>query len=299
MSVLQQSYSFKNGEKLSLSASVDVEQPLQYTIKLTGSDTKPNVLKFDGSSSDVLLKTKKTLTGTVTLREDPLFEDAGILVPPFFKFRKWTQKVTVSVAVRFEPSKTGDKSETASVTRTLEWALRPLFEKNDKDPPKPNPPRPFPPPGPGFDWKKIAIPPVIAALLCHLYYYDLHQILGQLSTDLLSGILEDISTSMGEIQANIYNVLWAESESQKLVEQLLPEIETASQEVQNAEFEVELAENFVKGSEAEITVAEEAFTAAGRLQDAGGTVGGRWWVGWNTHSDIQRKYRFSKIRVRF
>ena len=231
------------------------------------------MLKFDKSSSELLPKTKKTLAGAVTLREDPLFKDAGILVPPFFKFKKWTQKVTVSIAVTFEPSKAGEKSETASVTRTLEWALRPLFQKDDEDPPKTKPPRPFPPPDPDFDWKRIPIPQAIAALLCYLNYYDLPQIIQQLPEGLLSGIMEEISTSMGQIQQVIYNVLSNVSKSQKAVEQLTSEAKAASQEVEAAEAEVETVETEVEAVEAEVTAAEEALAGAGRLDEIGRIIG--------------------------
>jgi hypothetical protein len=225
-------------------------------------------LKFDKSSSDLLPKTKKTLAGAVTLLEDPLFKDAGILVPPFIKFKKWTQKITISIAVTFEASKAGEKSKTASITRTLEWALRPLFQKDDKDPPKPTPPRPFPPPDPDFDWRRIPIPQAIAALLCYLNYYDLPQIIQQLPESLMTGLLEDISTSMGEIQQVIYNVLRGLNQSQKTVAQLSSETKTASTEIESAEAEVETAEAEVETVEAEVTTAEEALAGAGRLEDA-------------------------------
>lgn len=213
-----------------------------------------------------------TLAGAVTLREDPLFKDAGILVPSFFKFKEWTHKVTVSIAVKFQPSQTGDKSKTASVTRTLEWALRPLFQKDDEDPPNPKPPRPFPPPKPDFDWKRIPIPQAIAALLCYLNYYDLPQIIQQLPEGLLSGILEDISTLMGQIQKIIFNVLRNVSKSQKAIEELSSETKTASEEVESAETEVGTTETEIETVEAEITTAEEALAGAGRLKDLGAAV---------------------------
>lgn len=230
------------------------------------------MLKFDKTSSELLPKTKKTLAGAVTLREDPLFKDAGILVPPFFKFKKWTQKVTVSIAVTFEPSKTKDNSKTASVTRSLEWALRPLFQKDDEDPPTTKPPRPFPPPDPDFDWNRIRIPQAIAALLSYLNYYDLPQIIQQLPEGLLSGMLEEISSSMGQIQQVIYNVLSEVSKSQKAVEQLSSEVGTVSKEVEAAEAEVETTATEIETVETEITTAEEALAGAGRLDDAGRTV---------------------------
>ena len=170
VNILKQSFTFSNGEQLSLSASVDVEQPLRFTIKLTGSDTKPDVLKFDKSDSEALPKTKSTLTGSVVLYEDPLFKDAGILLPGFTKFKKWTQKVTISVAATIEDkqSKGGGENKTASITRTLEWALRPLFGKDDdRRKPKSDP---FPPPDPDFPWEKIPVRVALAALLCHVGY---------------------------------------------------------------------------------------------------------------------------------
>ena len=84
----------------------------------------------------------------------------------------------------------------------------------------------------------------------------------------MTGLLEDISTSMGEIQQVIYNVLRGLNQSQKTVAQLSSETKTASKEIESAEAEVETAEAEVETVEAEVTTAEEALAGAGRLEDA-------------------------------
>ena len=78
VNILKQSYTFNNGEKLSLQASVGVDVPLRYTVKLTGTDTVPKALQFDQKDSDTLSKGKAAIKGSVTLMEDPLFKEAGI-----------------------------------------------------------------------------------------------------------------------------------------------------------------------------------------------------------------------------
>lgn len=264
VNILKQSFTFNNGEQLSLSASVDVEQPLRYTIKLTGSDTKPNVLKFDKSDSEALPKTKSTLTGSVILYEDPLFKDAGILHPDFTKFKKWTQKVTVTIAATIEDkqSKEGGENKTASLTRTLAWALRPLFgEDNDK--PKPNPPvEPFPPPDPDFHWEKLPVPIALAALLCYVNYNNLPQIVQRLPQNVLGELLDESSTVIGRIKGISFNVERALSQSQEEVDQLSTETKAISQEMETAESEVSTAASEVESVEAEVTASEEVLAAA-------------------------------------
>lgn len=256
VNILKQSFTFNNGEQLSLSASVDVEQPLRFTIKLTGSDTKPNVLKFDKSDSEALPKTKSTLTGSVILYEDPLFKDAGILLPGFTTFKKWTQKVTISVAATIEhkQSKGGGENKTASLTRTLEWALRPLFGKdNDR-------PVPFPRPDPDFHWEKIPRPVALAALLCYMSY--LKQIIQQLPQNVLGELLDESSTVISRIKGISFNVERALSQSEGEVDQLSTETKAISQEMETAESEVSTAASEVESVEAEVTASEEVLAAA-------------------------------------
>lgn len=262
VNILQQSFTFNNGEQLSLSASVDVEQPLRFTIKLTGSDTKPNVLKFDKSDSEALPKTKSTLTGSVILYEDPLFKDTGILLPGFTTFKKWTHKVTISVAATIEDkqSKGGGENKTASLTRTLEWALRPLFGKdNDIPDPKPDP---FPPPDPPFYWEKIPVPVALAGLLCYMSYVNLPQIIQQLPQNVLGELLNESSTVIGRIKRISFNVERALSQSQEEVDQLSTETKAISQEMETAESEVSTAASEVESVEAEVTASEEVLAAA-------------------------------------
>lgn len=265
VNILKKSYTFNNGEQLSLSASVDVEQPLRYTVKLIGSDTKPNVLKFDKSDSKALPKTNSTLTGSVKLYEDPLFKDAGILHPDFTKFKKWTQKVTVSLAATIEDkqSKGGGENSTASLTRTLEWALRPLFGKDDdKRKPKPTPPDPFPSPDPDFPWEKLRVQAALAALLCYLNYNSLPQIIQQIPKNVLGNLLDEISTVIRRIKNISFNVERALSQSQEEVDQLSTKTKAISQELETAESDVSKAASEVETTEAEVTASEEVLAAS-------------------------------------
>jgi len=217
-------------------------------------------LKFDKSDSEALPKTKSTLTGSVVLYEDPLFKDAGILLPGFTKFKKWTQKVTISVAATIEDkqSKGGGENKTASITRTLEWALRPLFGKDD-DRQKPDP---FPSPDPDFPWEKIPVHVALAALLCYVSYNSLPQIIQQLPRNVLGELLDESPTVIGRIKGISFNVERALSQSQEDVDELSTETKAISQEVESAESEVSTAASEVESVEAEVTASEEVLAAA-------------------------------------
>ena len=157
VNILKQSYTFKNGETLALQASISVDEPLRYTVKLTGTDTVSKALTFDQNDSDKLPKGKALMTGSITLMEDPFFKEAGIFIPGYTKFKRWTEKLTITVEATLEDEAGREKtSKTASLTRTIQWALGPLFGRWRDDPPS-EPPSPIDPPSPPFppldpDW---------------------------------------------------------------------------------------------------------------------------------------------------
>ena len=141
--------------------------------------------------------------------------------------------MTISVAAMIEDkqSKGGGENKTASITRTLEWALRPLFGQDEDRP------DPFQLPDPNFHWEKIPVPVALAALLCYVSDNKLLQIIQQLPRNVLGELLDESSTVIGRIKGISFNVERALRQSQEEVDQLSTETKAISEEMETAESE--------------------------------------------------------------
>lgn len=262
VNILKKSYTFKNGETLDLQASMSVDEPLRYTVKLTGTDTVSKALKFDQNDSDKLPKGKALMTGSITLMEDPFFKEAGIFIPGFTKFKGWTEKLTITVEATLEDeARKGKTGKTASLTRTIQWALRPLFGRDDppSDPPSPiNPPSPppFPPLDP--DWSEMALP----ALLFLFLSGHQSQILQQIPRQYLVNLSKEMASSISSIQETAFTASNDVSKAKETVDQLETESEELTQGIEAAEEEVQVAETGIEAAETGIETAEGALAVA-------------------------------------
>ena len=265
--ILKQSYTFKDGEELSLKASVTVGDIMQYTFVLAGSDIKPKAVTFDKEDSGKL--SGGSANGSVHLMEDPLFAEAGIFVPGFDKFKRWVQKLTISFQATLEGGdrSKGDTGESATLTRTLEWSLRPLFGKSSRKSPKTGPPPFLPPPERPKD--KI---PIIMALPQILYLFMSgyqSTIFPLLSTQYLQTVLAEISSVNSNIQKTVFNAINEVAKAKEAVENLSNESAKLTEEIEAVEVEIETAgeeivafEEGIEAAEGALAVAETAETAA-------------------------------------
>ena len=270
VNILKQSYTFKNGETLALQASISVDEPLRYTVKLTGTDTVSKALTFDQNDSDKLPKGKALMTGSITLMEDPFFKEAGIFIPGYTKFKRWTQKLTITVEATLEDKAGREKtSKTASLTRTIQWALRPLFEKRSRD----DPPSPIDPPSPPFppldpDWSKIKVEMALPALLFLFQSGYQSQILQQIPKQYVVNLSEEMSSSISSIQKTAFTAITDVLKAKETVDQLETESKELTQGIEAAEEEVQVAETGIEAAEAGIETAEGALAAAESAETA-------------------------------
>lgn len=274
VNILKQSYTFKNGETLALQASISVDEPLRYTVKLTGTDTVSKALTFDQNDSDKLPKGKALMTGSITLMEDPFFKEAGIFIPGYTKFKRWTEKLTITVEATLEDEAGREKtSKTASLTRTIQWALRPLFEKRSRDDPPSEPPSPIDPPSPPFppldpDWSKIKVEMALPALLFLFQSGYQSQILQQIPRQYVVNLSEEMSSSISSIQKTAFSAINDVSKAKEAVDQLETASKELTQGIEAAEEEAQVAETGIEAAEAGIETAEGALAAAESAETA-------------------------------
>ena len=207
------------------------------------------------------------------MTEDRSFKEAGIFFPGFTKLKRWTEKLTITVEATLEDEARKEKTrKTASLTRTIQWELRPLFGRWRDDPPS-EPPSPIDPPFPPFlpldpDWSKIKVKIDLPALLFLFQSGYQSQILQQIPRQYVVNLSEEMSSSISSIQKTAFSAINDVSKAKEAVDQLETASKELTQGIEAAEEEAQVAETGIEAAEAGIETAEGALAAAESAETA-------------------------------
>ena len=207
------------------------------------------------------------------MTEDRSFKEAGIFFPGFTKLKRWTEKLTITVEATLEDEARKEKTrKTASLTRTIQWELRPLFGRWRDDPPS-EPPSPIDPPFPPFlpldpDWSKIKVKIDLPALLFLFQSGYQSQILQQIPKQYVVNLSEEMSSSISSIQKTAFSAINDVSKAKEAVDQLETASKELTQGIEAAEEEAQVAETGIEAAEAGIETAEGALAAAESAETA-------------------------------